>query len=1046
MTAPRLLKALLCVAVAGTLVLPPPAAASLAAAAPAQVPISANADVRTVTLITGDRVTVLVGDGLPEIVRIDGRKGVTFTAHRTAKQLLVLPSDAVAPLAANRLDRRLFDVAALIEFGYDDAKRKELPLIAPGGRAMRAPKQSLAAQWRELAKEGKIWLDGLRKPTLKESVPQIGAPAAWGAGFDGTGVTVGVVDTGVDANHPDLAGKVVAAQDFVGDGHDRDLVGHGTHVAATIVSTGEYRGVAPGAKVVSAKVCMTFGCPESAILAGMQWAVDQGAKVINMSLGGGDSPDIDPLEAAVNDLTARHGVLFVISAGNAGGDETVGSPGSADAALTVGAVTKSDELAGFSSRGPRIGDGAIKPDVTAPGVDIVAARSADGVIGEPGQSHTTLSGTSMAAPHVAGAAAILAQQNPSWSPADIKAALMGSTVIGPNITVFGQGAGRVDVSRAIRQSVTADPPSLSLGVQAWPHTDDEPIVRTVTYRNRGTADVTLSLSLAGGAPAGLFTLSANTVTVPAGGTASVTVTTDTRIAIPDAVYSGHLVAEGATGGGSIAVNTPFAVDKEVEKYGIDFRVTGRDGQAAPDASLFLLNPETDVFLQFYGPSQTVRVPKGTYVGVFNVYEAAGTTVLFQAEVVVDSDRQVDVDARRGRPVSVTLPFADAEQNFLVASTIVRFASGGAIGFLAWDEPGMPLHAGSVSPRRHPAVEGLIVGQYVPTGGDPENPAYFTQLAWLEPGRMFDGLTKRLSMRDFATIRAEHATSNGKSAVLRFGPTWRDLPITESPINPGAFYSIPTTHTEYVNTDGGVRWARTLYELDGDGNALAALVGPPTDFHAGRHYTERRNQAVYGPGFAGFAPYELTRRGDTMTLVPTLRNDQLNWAGLSIEKFRLTLDRNGERLVDSTDQAVRVDVPNGNGVYRLAAEQGGVGCVWTFRSRTAADRETPLPLSAVRFLPTLDLDNTAPAGRAFTVPFEVQRQPGSQAGRVRTLTIEVSYDDGQTWSTARITRHGQQGTAYLVHPAGPGSVSLRATSVDTESNTVQQTVIRAYRIA
>ncbi|GAB3877487.1 hypothetical protein GCM10029964_026670 [Kibdelosporangium lantanae] len=114
----------------------------------------------------------------------------------------------------------------------------------------------------------------------------------------------------------------------------------------------------------------------------MQWAVDQGAKIVNLSLGAPDEPGIDPLEEAVNELS-KTGTLFVIAAGNSGGDETVGSPGSADAALTVGAVDRQDNLAPFSSRGPRTGDGAIKPDITAPGVGIVAAKAAEGRIGTP---------------------------------------------------------------------------------------------------------------------------------------------------------------------------------------------------------------------------------------------------------------------------------------------------------------------------------------------------------------------------------------------------------------------------------------------------------------------------------------------------------------------------------------------------------------------------------------------------------------------------------------------------------------------------------------
>ncbi|MGN9844984.1 S8 family serine peptidase [Nonomuraea sp. H19] len=122
---------------------------------------------------------------------------------------------------------------------------------------------------------------------------------------------------------------------------------------------------------------------------------------------GVEEQDLDPLEEAVNSLSARTGTLFVISAGNDGRPGTVSSAGSADAALTVGAVDRSDRIADFSSQGPRQGDHAIKPDITAPGVNIVAAAA--------GGAYRTLSGTSMAARHVAGAAAILAQKHPDWT-------------------------------------------------------------------------------------------------------------------------------------------------------------------------------------------------------------------------------------------------------------------------------------------------------------------------------------------------------------------------------------------------------------------------------------------------------------------------------------------------------------------------------------------------------------------------------------------------------------------------------------------------------
>jgi len=122
-------------------------------------------------------------------------------------------------------------------------------------------------------------------------------------------------------------------------------------------------------------------------------------------------------------------------------------------------------------------------------------------------------------------------------------------------------------------------------------------------------------------------------------------------------------------------------------------------------------------------------------------------------------------------------------------------------------------------------------------------------------------------------------------------------------------------------------------------------------------------------------------------------------------------------------------------------------VWTFRSGTAPGHSArPLPLSAVRFLPPLDERNAAPAGRPFLVPLQVQRQPGSDAGRVARLTVEVSYDDGATWQRAQVLRFGQHGLALLNHPAAAGFVSLRASAADSAGNMVEQTVLRAYRTA
>jgi subtilisin family serine protease len=157
----------------------------------------------------------------------------------------------------------------------------------------------------------------------------------------------------------------------------------------------------------------------------------------------------------------------------------------------------------------------------------------------------------MATPHVAGAAAILAQEHPDWSGDRLKAALTASTVPGA-YTVFEQGSGRVDVAAAIKQTVIADSTTLNFGTQLWPHTDDQPVRKTLTYRNLGAEDITLDLTATfkgpdgRAAPAGLFTLDRTRLTLPAGGGAEATATVNTKLGTLDGSYSGYVVA---TGGG-----------------------------------------------------------------------------------------------------------------------------------------------------------------------------------------------------------------------------------------------------------------------------------------------------------------------------------------------------------------------------------------------------------------------------------------------------------------------------------------------------------------
>ena len=466
------------------------------------------------TLSSMTRVAALVAVSVA-VLAVGGQTRLLPNASAGSRTEVVVQLDS-APLA------RAPDTVARIAV-EQHAFRRELALSIPDARvhwryrlvvnglSVSLPRSQVPTL-RSLPGVRDVFAAAEYRPQLDRTPQQIGATALWGPGLEtaGQGMKIGIIDSGVDQSHPffDPSGytmppgfpkgqlrfttaKVIVARSFPPPGaraptarlaFDADDSSHGTHVAGIAAGNAKTRtaggrvvsGVAPRAYIGNYKVFVetdsgvTPNANSPAIVAAIEGAVADGMDVINFS---GGEPEIEPsrdIVALALDAAAAAGVVSVIAAGNDYNDVgagSVSSPANSVRAITVGAVEITGNPptpmhADFSSVGPTTMSLRLKPDVAAPGVGVLSSVSG---------GWAAVSGTSMAAPHVAGAAALLAQRHPAWTASQIKSALVQtgvdavderSGIVGPQF----QGGGVVSLPAADRPLVFAEPTGLSFGL------------------------------------------------------------------------------------------------------------------------------------------------------------------------------------------------------------------------------------------------------------------------------------------------------------------------------------------------------------------------------------------------------------------------------------------------------------------------------------------------------------------------------------------------------------------------------------------------------
>jgi len=618
--------------------------------------------VEYVTLITGDTVAIVDSANGTQYRFLGNTNG---TIYETDTSVYVVPDG----VNRSRFDRTLFNVDLLRQQNLTDRESGSLPIIVKwtsdgqsrhsGRRILRRsgsrtthnldiinstsitiPKAQATEVYQRLKTSDRIahvYYNAKVQATAAPSRTAIDAQIARNRyNVTGEGLTVAVLDSGVNESHPDINGSEIAEKDFTGEETTVDLARHGTAVAGLITGDGTasndtYVGVAPNTNIVDARVLDRFGDGSVAnVIAGFEYALERDVDAISMSLG---HPATSTRQ---NDLfresiakASQQDVLVVTSSGKQPGYGSITSPGTLGEVLTVGSSIGDKQLAQYTPQGPTPHGKYVKPNVVAPGSS-VRAPGTDG-------GYRTSKGTSFATPLVTGTGVLVRQAHPGWSDERIKHAITSTADPFSGADVYTQGAGIVNASAAIDTQVLVEPATINFDTVTVGSSES----RTFTATNLGNTSRKMNISaevrsVESGTPDDISLNRTQLHLEPAeSATVRVTVRPTDEVSVP---HSGRITVGNKT---AIFGYTPSRT----------ITVKKREFGSKNNDTVAVVNTDTD---RVYGPREigesttTFSVSKpGTYVAVSTsrhngqpVVTANETTVQGEATIILDEHRTV----------------------------------------------------------------------------------------------------------------------------------------------------------------------------------------------------------------------------------------------------------------------------------------------------------------------------------------------------------------------------------------------------------------------